>query len=697
MLKRIVLSGSLLSLSLALAPVDGNAANWGNVLYDAQHSGKSPTAVGPSNPSIKWSYQHPSIFDPISGWTYDPSFNGGIVEGPDGTLYTGGNDNNSYALHPNGSVKHIFYGVGLCCGPPAIGPDGTIYFLGDGLYAFDPATYELKFHLAGPGGCCSGITAAQDGKVYVGSGTLYAVDTNNLKFVNDEFGNPTKEITSEWEGYYNDGWFAAVSPDGQTVYFADGVALMAINAADGVVKWTQNIVNPGVGAPTVSPAGIIYIADDQKIIAIDPSKIPANYTTPPVAAIRTIITTPGKQFTNISIDPTSYADGVTLVSAAYGFTIDPVDGVTRIPEVDGLIYAIKEAGGTAPIRWTQFVSGSSDNESSGPAIKLSIDKTGAIYTATRDKTPDGTDYAAHLYAFSATGTPIFEYFIPTTYGSDVRTVVLSNGTAYALIDGAVKAFGGAADLSVTTSATPSPVNTNGAFNYTSIVNSAGPDKATNVVFKQVFDKKLAGKLSITSVNPLPTDPTNGCSISGIVLTCNLDDFNTAGTPVTVTVAATAPAAPATLTTGASVDADEVDNYLSNNAVTVKTSVVAPLTCDLSVTAVGGPTAVTRGTTKYNFTATVKNNGTGTCAASTLGFYFSSNTTIDTTDTQIGTSAINALAAGASQSVTLSAAVATTKIAAGSFYIGAIGDYNLKVTETNETNNTKATTAKTTIK
>jgi CARDB/Domain of unknown function DUF11/PQQ-like domain len=701
MLKRMILSCSLVALTLALLPANNAAANWGNVLHDAQHSGKTTTAAGPSYPGIKWSYQHPNAFDPITGWTTDASFHAGIVEGPDGTIYTGGSDNNAYAFNADGSVKHIWYGVGLCCGPPAVGPDGTVYFLSDGLFAFDPTTFELKFHMAGPGGCCSGITVASDGKVYVGSGILYAIDPNNL--IN--FDPITKEISSNWEGYYNDGWFPALSPDNQTVYFADARHIFAINAVDGTIWWSQSITNPGAGAPTVTPAGIVYIADDQKIIAIDPSLIPAASTpndgvavpqNPPAAAIRTVISTPGKQFTNISLDPTTFAGG-TLVSAAYGFTLD-VDGVTRICDPDGLIYSINET--TGAVRWTQPISGTSTNATEGPAVKLHIDKTGAIYTTTTDRTVDDTDYAAHLYAFNASGSLIFEYFIPTMFYSDVRTLVISDsGTVYALLDGAVKAFGGIADVSVATSATPSPLYTNSTFTYTTTVNNAGPDKAKNLTLKQVFDKKLIGTINVVSIVPALTDPNHSCTISGQVLNCTLDDLANAGS-VTIAISAIAPSTPANLTATVTAKAEQADPNVTNNAGSLKTPVVTPPPpCDLTVTAVAPPSGtVTRGTTKYNFTATVKNVGAGSCAASTVGFYFSADTTITngSPDTWFGDVAVNSLAGGASQNVTLNTAIPTTRIAAGSYYIGAYADRNSVVTETSETNNTRSTTTKKTI-
>ena len=49
----------------------------------------------------------------------------------------------------------------------------------------------------------------------------------------------------------------------------------------------------------------------------------------------------------------------------------------------------------------------------------------------------------------------------------------------------------------------------------------------------------------------------------------------------------------------------------------------------------------------SISVTTKNQGTGAAGASTTRFYFSSNTTIDGTDTMLGTTSVGTLAAGAS--------------------------------------------------
>jgi len=96
MLKPVILSASILALTLSLAPVKDASAYWGTYQHDAQQTGKADKAA-PSAPSVKWSYQHPNVVDPIAGWVYDPAFVAGVAEGADGTIHAAGADGRAYA------------------------------------------------------------------------------------------------------------------------------------------------------------------------------------------------------------------------------------------------------------------------------------------------------------------------------------------------------------------------------------------------------------------------------------------------------------------------------------------------------------------------------------------------------------------------------------------------------------------------
>ena len=73
---------------------------------------------------------------------------------------------------------------------------------------------------------------------------------------------------------------------------------------------------------------------------------------------------------------------------------------------------------------------------------------------------------------------------------------------------------------------------------------------------------------------------------------------------------------------------------------------------------------------FDLTAATSNSGTAASAATTLRFYRSTNTTISSSDTQVGTAAVGALAAGGTGS---SALTLTAPSTAGTYYYGACVD------------------------
>ncbi|HBO97167.1 MAG TPA: peptidase, partial [Candidatus Omnitrophica bacterium] len=115
-----------------------------------------------------------------------------------------------------------------------------------------------------------------------------------------------------------------------------------------------------------------------------------------------------------------------------------------------------------------------------------------------------------------------------------------------------------------------------------------------------------------------------------------------------------------------------------------TSTIKIVLPDLVMTAVYGPTSAAPGTS-VSLDSTVRNQGVGGVGSFPVGFYLSTDTAITTADTWIGARSISSLAAGASSSATTSVTIPTT-IAAGTYYIGVIADYNNTRAESNETNN-----------
>jgi subtilase family serine protease len=109
--------------------------------------------------------------------------------------------------------------------------------------------------------------------------------------------------------------------------------------------------------------------------------------------------------------------------------------------------------------------------------------------------------------------------------------------------------------------------------------------------------------------------------------------------------------------------------------------------DLIVTALLAPASAASGTA-ITVTDTVKNQGGGAAAASVTTFYLSTNLSLDTNDTLLAARPVGSLNTGGTASgstvMTLPAGLPN-----GSFYVIAVADGDVQVSETSETNNSRA--------
>ena len=150
---------------------------------------------------------------------------------------------------------------------------------------------------------------------------------------------------------------------------------------------------------------------------------------------------------------------------------------------------------------------------------------------------------------------------------------------------------------------------------------------------------------------------------------------------------TAPSTPGTYYYGACVDAVTGESDTTNNCssfVEIKVGpnlvVVAPSVSD------SGPAA---GTT-FTLSATVRNAGNEAAAATTLRYYRSTDATITTSDTEVGTDAVAGLAASGSTSQSLDVSAPSTP---GTYYYGACVD---AVTDESDTTNNCSTSVVVTV-
>src|SRR5499427_11077606 len=131
------------------------------------------------------------------------------------------------------------------------------------------------------------------------------------------------------------------------------------------------------------------------------------------------------------------------------------------------------------------------------------------------------------------------------------------------------------------------------------------------------------------------------------------------------------------------DADNVvAETLENNNVSYTSGTrVGP---DLIISAVSAPGTGGAGMS-ITVTDTTKNQGGGAADPTTTRFYLSTNTLLDASDVPLGSRAVPALAAGATNSGSTAVTIPTAT-ASGTYYILAVADADNVVTETQENNN-----------
>jgi outer membrane protein assembly factor BamB len=233
---------------------------------NAQHTGRVAGRAPEQRPAELWSLD---IGQPITG---SPTI------GPDGTIYVGAHDGKLHAVSPDGALRWSFATGDRIWSTPAVAEDGTVYTGSDDdhLYAIDGAGALRWRHRAGaceppvgfgPEGVrCDvdgGPTIGPDGTVYTGGDGVYAVwpdGTLRWKLATGE------RVTTA----------PALAPAGLAggagMVYAGALddALYAVRP-DGTRAWTFRTGGDIEAAPAVGPDGTIYFgSDDDKIYALAP-------------------------------------------------------------------------------------------------------------------------------------------------------------------------------------------------------------------------------------------------------------------------------------------------------------------------------------------------------------------------------------------------------------------------------------------
>ena len=161
--------------------------------------------------------------------------------------------------------------------------------------------------------------------------------------------------------------------------------------------------------------------------------------------------------------------------------------------------------------------------------------------------------------------------------------------------------------------------------------------------------------------------TRGDTAVGTDSVSSLDAAESGGESISLT----APSTPGTYYYGACVDAVSDESDTTNNCsvavtVTVGAAPAADLVVDTPTVSESAPTAGA----SFTLNATVRNQGSGSSAFTTLRYYQSTDSTITADDTAVGTDSVGGLSAAGSSAESFSLTAPST---AGTYYYGACVD------------------------
>ena len=241
-------------------------------------------------------------------------------------------------------------------------------------------------------------------------------------------------------------------------------------------------------------------------------------------------------------------------------------------------------------------------------------------------------------------------------------------------------------VSVTVSAPPPPPQTNPDLEVQSpSVNDSSLDTGASFTLSATVRNDGDGAAAATTLRYYrSTDATIATSDTSVG-TDTVEELS-AGATSPESISLTAPTTAGTYYYGACVDevtdeSDTTNNCSSAVSVTVSAPPPPPQTNpDLEVQSPSVNDSSLDTGASFTLSATVRNDGDGAAAATTLRYYRSTDGTITTSDTSVGTDAIGGLSAGATSPESISLTAPAT---AGTSYYGACVD---EVTDESDTTN-----------
>ena len=383
--------------------------------------------------------------------------------------------------------------------------------------------------------------------------------------------------------------------------------------------------------------------------------------------------TPGTYHYGACVDAvTDESDTTNNCSASVQVTVpeaDPEPEPQRHADLLVMAPSVSDGRPAAGAGFALSATVRNDGEGAAEATTLRYYRSSDATITTLD-TQVGTDAIAELAA-SATSSKSVDLAAPSTsgtyyYGACVDAVTDESDTANncsASVEVTVPEPRHP-DLTVTSpSVTDHAPAAGGSFTLSATVRNAGEEEAeaTTLRYYRSSDATIT-----TSDLEVGTDSIAGLAASG-----------SAGASADLT----APATPGPYYYGACADAVTGESDTTNNcSASVEVTVPAPRHPDLTVTSPsvsdGRPAAGAR----FTLSATVRNDGEGAAEATALRYYRSSDATITTADTEVGTDAIAGLAASGSAGESVDLTAPSTP---GPYYYGACAD---AVTDESDTAN-----------
>ena len=178
--------------------------------------------------------------------------------GADGTIYFGSHDKNFYALAPDGKLKWKFATGAEIIASPAIADGQTIYFSStDGnLYALKPDGSE-RWHTHSGGGTSSSPILDTDGNLYLG--------------VNKELWSFNTEGKARWHLGCGDAVTTSIAAltSGQLLITAPW-SNSGMATTDAKFLWQFAVGYDFYTSANINPHGVIYIACQQRLLALQP-------------------------------------------------------------------------------------------------------------------------------------------------------------------------------------------------------------------------------------------------------------------------------------------------------------------------------------------------------------------------------------------------------------------------------------------